>query len=224
MPPKAQLGTDPALSIHGHLPACENLYTKKREISEPVYEAIRKTSEFEYLHGISDYTPEHKFAAVQPSKFRMGSSVVTQPHPARSYVSEGGARGLRPGYLAAYTRSLLPVYMAYGKDPSLGDKGLVASYVKTRANHPNLMMSDKSWAYLCFIAGQECKEAPVLICVNRGKHSVMQDFASLGELNHHMSTCFTEHEDLVIGKCNLTGRIDFPEARAGASSKKGKKE
>ena len=104
------------------------------------------------------------------------------------------------------------------------DKGLVASYVKARANIPNIMMPKKSWAYLCFIAGQQDKEAPTLICVNRGRHSIMQDFVSLEELNRHMSTCFTKHEDLVLGKCSLTGILDFPAPRESTGNKKGKKE
>ena len=101
-------------SRDGHIPTCENLYTKERSITDPMYEAIRNTSVFEYIHGAKDFTPNHVFAAVQPSKFRMGS-MVTQPHPARSIVSESGLRCLRPGYMAAYTRSLIPVYLAYGE-------------------------------------------------------------------------------------------------------------
>ena len=104
------------------------------------------------------------------------------------------------------------------------DKGLVASYVKARANIPNIMMPEKSWAYLCVIAGQQDRDAPTLVCVNRGRHSAMQDFVSLGELNHHMSTCFPKHEDLVIGKCSLTGILDFPPPRDNTGSKNGKKE
>ena len=126
--------------------------------------------------------------------------------------------------MAAYTRSLLPVYLAYGNDPSMMDKGLVASYVKARANIPNIMMPERSWAYLCVIAGQQDKDAPTLVCVNRTRHTAMQDFVSLGELNHHMSTCFPKHEDLVIGKCSLTGILDFPPPRDNTGSKKGKKE
>ena len=162
------------------------------------------------------------FTAVQPSKFKLAGSMVVQPHPARSHVSEGGTTSLRPGYLAAYTRSLLPVYMAYGKEVSTG-AGLVASYVKARANSPNIMMSERDWAYLCFSAGQQDKEGPTLVCVHRGRHSAMQDFGSLVELNTHMATCFPKHEDLVLGKCTL-GKLDFPEPREGAGNKKGKKD
>ena len=59
-------------SREGHIPACENVYTRKKDITEPVFAAIRETQEFEYLHGISDYTPSHVFTAVQPSKFKLG--------------------------------------------------------------------------------------------------------------------------------------------------------
>ena len=211
-------------SRDGHLVACENIYTKERKISEPVFGAIRSASSFEYLHGISGYTPPHIFTAVQPSKFTLGSSVVSQPHPARSIVSDNGVISLRPGYMAAYTRSLLPVYMAYGNDPSMGDKGLVASYVKARANIPNITMPERSWAYLCFIAGQQDKEAPTYVCVNKGRHSAMQDFVNLEQLNQHMSNCFPNHEDLVLGQCSLTGILDFPESRDNSGGKKARKD
>ena len=207
-------------SREGHLTACENIYTTEKAVQDPVLGAIRELGEFEYLHGISDYLPGHVFTAVQPSKFKLTGSAVVQPHPARSHVSEGGTMSLRPGYLAAYTRSLLPVYMAYGKEVNMG-AGLVASYVKARANSPNLMMSERDWAYLCFTAGEQDKDNPTLVCVNRGRHSAMQDFTTLKELNEHMSTCFTKHENLELGKCSL-GKLDFPEPREGAGNKKGK--
>ena len=149
--------------------------------------------------------------------------MVTQPHPARSIVSESGLRCLRPGYMAAYTRSLIPVYLAYGNESIDCDKGLVASFVKARANSPNILMSEKSWSYLCFTAGQQEQDSPVLVCVNRGKHSFMKDFATLEQLNHHMSTCFTKHEELVMGKCTLTGVLDHPPPR-DSGNKKGKKD
>ena len=101
-------------SREGHLTACENIYTTEKVIKDQVLGTIRDLGEFEYLHGISSYLPGHVFTAVQPSKFKLSGSMVVQPHPARSHVSEGGTTSLRPGYLAAYTRSLLPVYMAYG--------------------------------------------------------------------------------------------------------------
>ena len=77
---------------------------------------------------------------------------------------------------------------------------------------------------MCFTAGQQDKAAPILICVHRGRHSIMQDFVSLEELNQHMSTCFTKHEELVLGKCSLSGTVDFPAPRDSAGNKKGKKE
>ena len=110
--------------------------------------------------------------------------------------------------------------MAYGKEVSTGAV-LVASYVKARANSPNIMMSERDWAYLCFSAGQQDTEGPTLVCVHRGRHSDMKDFGSLAELNAHMATCFPKHEDLEMGKCTL-GKLDFPEPRTSAGNKKGK--
>ena len=103
--------------------------------------------------------------------------------------------------------------MAIGNDPSSGDKGMIATYVKARANHPNLVMREKEWAYLCFAVGQQDKDAPVLVCVHRSEHTDMQDFVSLADLNAHMSTCFAEHEQLVLGKCSL-GKPDFSDQNA----------
>ena len=207
-------------SREGHLSVCENIYTAEKVVKEPTLGIIREMGEFEYLHGISDFLPSHVFAAVQPSKFKLTGSTVTQPSSARSHVSEGGTKSLRPGYLAAYTRSLLPAYMAYGKEVSMG-AGLVASFVKARANIPNLMMNERDWAYFCFTAGEQDKDWPTLVCVHRGRHSAMQDFNTLQELNAHMATCFAKHEDLVQGKCSL-GKLDFPEPRENSSNKKGK--
>ena len=209
-------------SRDGHLTACENLYTKEKHNTDPVYGAIRSTRLYEYLHSISGFTPNHIFTAVQPSKFSMGMAVVTQPHPARSIENEGGMVCLRPGYMAAYVRSLIPVYMAYAGEPM--DKGLVATYLKARANNPNILLSEKSWAYMCFNAGQQDRDAPTLVCVNRARHSTMQEFGNLAELNQHMATCITKHEELVIGKCNLSGVPDFPPARKAAAPNKDKDE
>ena len=196
------------------------MYTKEKHNTEPVYGAIRSTRLFEYLHGISSYTPNHIFTAVQPSKFSMGSAVVTQPHPARSIENEGGMVCLRPGYMAAYVRSLIPVYMAYAGEPM--DKGQVTTYMKARANNPNILLSEKSWAYMCFNAGQQDRDAPTLMCVNRARHSIMQEFGSLAELNLHMTTCIDRHEELVFGKCNLSGVLDFPPSRKSAAPNKDK--
>ena len=40
----------------------------------------------------------------------------------------------------------------------------------------------------------------------------------------YMSACFPGHEELVLGKCSLGGKIDFPEPRDNAGTKKGKNE
>ena len=44
------------------------------------------------------------------------------------------------------------------------------------------------------------------------------------DLNLHMSACFPGHEEQVLGKCSLGGKIDFPEPRDNAGTKKGKNE
>ena len=86
----------------------ENIYTRERQYSDPFFKTFREMEEYDYMHGISALTHHSQFATMQPSKFRLGNSPVVEPHPARSHASKGGTRALRPGYLAAYTRSILP--------------------------------------------------------------------------------------------------------------------
>ena len=82
----------------------------------------------EYVHGLADWTPKHEFKVVTPSKVRLEKYEISQTQPVSSYTSSAGTTtGLRPGYLVAYTRSLMPILMNSGDDKSKDKKGIQPS-------------------------------------------------------------------------------------------------
>ena len=98
------------------------------------------------------------------------------------------------------------------------EKGIVTTYVKARANCPNVLMSEYEWMVFCYSAGLLDAEAPVLLCVNRTKHSEVKEYRSLDELNQHLAICFPGQPPLVKDKCSL-GPVDFPEPKTGGEKK-----